>query len=114
MAAWLIPAVKAILPLIEPIVSSALPVFTTRKGDAAAPDPIGVLQQQVAELQAASSQNALYVKELAEQLEKTVTALEGAAALAESRFRRTTLLCGAAIALALIASGISLTVAVLR
>ena len=53
MAAWLIPAVKAILPFISPIVSSALPVFTTRKSDAAAAVQTGVLQQQITELQSA-------------------------------------------------------------
>ena len=45
MAAWLIPAVKAILPFISPIVSSALPVFTTRKSDEAAAAQASVLQQ---------------------------------------------------------------------
>ena len=65
MAAWLIPAVKAILPFISPIVSSALPVFTTRKSDEAAAAQASVLQQQITELQSAASQNALHVKELA-------------------------------------------------
>ena len=107
MAAWLIPAVKAILPFISPIVSSALPVFTTRKSDEAAAAQTGILQQQITELQTAASQNALYVKELAEQLQKTVTALEQGAAVAESRFRQTTMLCGVAIALSLVAIGFS-------
>ena len=108
MAAWLIPAVKAILPFISPIVSSALPVFTTRKSDEAAAAQANVLQQQITELQAAASQNALHIKELAAQLQKTVTALEQGAAVAESRFRRTSVLCGVAIALSLVAIGISL------
>jgi hypothetical protein len=108
MAAWLIPAVKAILPFISPIVSSALPVFTTRKSDAAAAVQTGVLQQQITELQSAASQNALHVKELAEQLQKTVTALEQGAAVAELRFRRIALLCGGAITLSLFAMGVSL------
>jgi hypothetical protein len=110
MAAWLIPAVKAILPFVSPIVSAALPVFTTRKSDAPALDQSGVLQQQITELQMAASQNALHVKELAEQLQKTVTALEAGAAVAESRFRRTTALCGVAIVLSLVAIGVSLAV----
>jgi hypothetical protein len=108
MAAWLIPAVKAILPFISPIVSSALPVFTTRKSDESAAVQTGVLQQQITELQTAASQNALHVKELAEQLRKTVTALEQGAAIAESRFRQTAVLCGVAIALSLAAIGFSL------
>lgn len=114
MAAWLIPVVKTILPFVTPIVSSALPVFTTRKPDTPAEDRTGVLQQQIAELQTAASQNALHVKELAEQLQKTVTAIESAAAVAESRFRRTTLLCGVAITLSLVAIGVSLAAIMLR
>jgi len=110
MAAWLIPAVKAILPFVTPIVTSALPVFTTRKSDEAKVVQTDVLQKQITELQAAASQNALHVKELAEQLQKTVTALEQAAAVAESRFRRTAVLCGVAIALSLFAAGVSLFV----
>ena len=108
MAAWLIPAVKAILPFISPIVSAALPVFTTRKPDAPMPDPSGVLQQQITELQTAASQNALHVQELAEQLQKTVAALETAAALAESRFRRLMAFAAVSGVLALAALGVSL------
>ncbi|KVW96678.1 hypothetical protein ABW22_06930 [Thiobacillus denitrificans] len=110
MAVWLIPAVKAILPFISPIVSSALPVFTTRKSDEAAAAQTGVLQQQITELQSAASQNARHVKELAEQLQKTVTALEQGAAVAESRFRQTAVLCGVAVAFSLFAIGVSLFV----
>jgi hypothetical protein len=110
MAAWLIPAVKAILPFVTPIVSSALPVFTTRKSDEAAAAQNSILQQQITELQSAASQNALHVKKLAEQLQKTVAALEQGAAAAESRFRRMAVLCGAAIALSLLAMGVSLFV----
>jgi hypothetical protein len=108
MAAWLIPAVKAILPFVTPIVSSALPVFTTRKSEEAAAAQASVLQQQITELQSVASQNALHIKELAEQLQKTVSALEQAAAVAESRFRRTSVLCGVAIALSLVAIAVSL------
>ncbi|MHB1143693.1 MAG: hypothetical protein ACYCZS_02210 [Thiobacillus sp.] len=108
MAAWLIPAVKAILPFITPIVSSALPVFTTRKSDEAAAARTDVLQQQITELQTAASQNALHIKELAEQLQITVTALEQGAEVAETRFRQTAVLCGVAIVLSLLAIGVSL------
>lgn len=110
MAAWLIPAVKAILPFVTPIMTSALPVFTTRKSDEASAAQNSILQQQITELQSAASQNALHVKELAEQLQKTVAALERGAAAAESRFRHTAVLCGVAIALSLLAIGVSLFV----
>lgn len=114
MAAWLIPAIKAILPFVTPIVSSALPVFTTRKSDETAAAQSSILQQQITELQTAASQNALHVKGLAEQLQKTVAALEQGAAVAESRFRQTAVLCGVAIVLSLVAIGLSVTVLLLR
>jgi hypothetical protein len=110
MVAWLVPAVQAILPLVGQIVSSTLPVFTTRKPDAPVQEPTGILQKQISELQTAASQNALHVKELAEQLQKTVAALEQGAVVAESRFRRTTTLCGVAVVLSVIAIGVSLAV----
>lgn len=110
MAAWLIPAVKAILPFVSPIVTSALPVFTTRKSDEATPVQTDLLQKQITELQSAAAQNALHVKKLAEQLQKTVTALEQGAAVAESRFRQTAILCGVAVVLSLVAIGLSVTV----
>lgn len=108
MAAWFIPAVKAILPFVSPIVASALPVFTTRKSESSQQDQIGVLQQQIAELQAAASQNALHVKDVAAQLQKTVTALEAGAAFAEARFRRMLWLCGTALAVSFLAAGLAL------
>jgi hypothetical protein len=114
MATWLIPAVKAILPFVSEIVSAALPVFTTRKSDAPVQEPAGVLQQQITELQVAASQNALHVKELAEQLQKTVTALEAGAAVAESRFKRLMALARTALVLALAAFGVALLALFLR
>jgi hypothetical protein len=109
--AWFMPAVKAILPFISPIIGAALPVFSSRKGDEAAANQESLVQQQITELQSAASLNAVHVKELAEQLRNTVAALEQGAAIAESRFRRTTVLCVAAIAVSIIAlcvSGIAL------
>ena len=106
--AWLLPAVKVILPYLSSIVAAAMPVFTTRKSDEAAAAQAQLLQQQIKELQSAASQNAAHIKELAEQLQKTVAALEQAASLAESRFRRTAVLCIGAIAVAGIALCVSL------
>lgn len=85
MATWLILALKAIVPHIGTIVSAAIPVFTRRNADAANQ---ALLQQQITELQSAASQNALHIKELAQQLQSTVTTLEQAALLAEARQRR--------------------------
>ena len=64
--------------------------------------------EQIAELQAAASQNAKHIRELAEQLQVTVAALEKAAAIAEARYRRPTLLSVIAIVLSSIALGITL------
>jgi len=107
MAAWFGPAVKAIMPYVSSIIAAAMPVFTKRKSDEAAAQA-QLLQQQIAELQSAASQNAVHVKALAEQLQKTVAALEQAASGAESRYLRTAALCIGAIALSCIALGVSL------
>jgi len=77
MAGWLIPTLKAILPHVSDVVSAVRPAFTRKKVETAtsAGDP---LQQQIAELQAAASQNADHIKELAAQLQSTVAALKRA------------------------------------
>jgi hypothetical protein len=109
MAAWLLPAVRTVLPYISSIVAATMPIFTTRKSDEAAAAQAGLLQKQITELQSAASQNAAHIKELAEQLQKTVTALEEGAVIAEARFRRIAALCGAAIFVSIIALCVSLT-----
>lgn len=91
MAAWIIPALKAILPHVGTIVTAAVPVFTKKNVDAAANQSL--LQQQITELQSAASQNTLHIKELAAQLQSTVSALEQAAAVAEEKYRRVHLVC---------------------
>jgi DNA-directed RNA polymerase sigma subunit (sigma70/sigma32) len=111
MAGWLIPALRAVLPHVGDIVSMAKPVFTKKNPDAVDP---GTLQQQIAELQAAASQNAANVKELAEQLQRTVTALEQAGALAEARLRRVIVFCAVAVSLSVIALGAAMLSYVLR
>ncbi len=98
MAAWLIPALKAVLPHVGAIISVATPVFTKKKVDATADQ---TLQQQISELQAAASQNSAQIKELAEQLQSTVAAVEQAAFVAEAKLRRILLFCVAATAISL-------------
>jgi len=98
MPAWLIPTLKAVLPHIGTIISAAAPVFTRRNADAVA----------ITELQSAASQNAAHIKELAEQLQSTVAAVEQAASIAEAKIRRTLLLCVAAAALSTVSLGIAL------
>ena len=102
MGAWLIPALKAVLPHVGTIISAATPVFTKKKVDAAA-NQTALLQQQIGELQSAVSQNAANIKELAAQLQSTVTALEQAALSAAANLRRTTLFSAAAVLLSVVA-----------
>ena len=107
MAAWLIPALKAVLPHVGTIISAATPVFTKKKTDATA-DQTLLLQQQVAELQLAASQNAAHIKELAAQIQSTVAALEQAASIAETNLRRVLLFCLLATVLSVIALCVTL------
>lgn len=106
MPSWLLPALKAVLPHVGTIVAAAKPVFTRKKADAPAAE---VAQQQIAELQSAVSQNAENIKELAEQLQSTLAALQQAASVAESRLRRATLAAVLSVAI----SGAALLVALL-
>jgi len=106
MAAWFLPALKAVLPHVGTIISVAAPVFTKRSAEAA--NQAQLVQQQIAELQAAAAQNAEHVKALAEQLQGTVGALHQAAAIAETRLRRAWLLCLAAIGLSAVTLGVAL------
>ncbi|WP_447968030.1 hypothetical protein [Nitrospira sp. M1] len=87
MATWFIPALKAVLPHIGTIISATAPAFT-KKGANATADQTDVLQKQIRELQAAASQNATHVKELAEQLQHTVAALEQSAIETKSHYQR--------------------------
>ena len=57
MASWLIPAIKAVLPHVGDILGAAKPAFTKRKPEAAA-NQADLVQQQIAELQAAIVQGA--------------------------------------------------------
>lgn len=105
MPAWLIPALKAVLPHLGTIVSVAVPAFTRKT---TAENLSSLQQKQIAELQAAAAQNAVNIKELAEQLQVTIAALEQAAAVAQSRHRRALALGVIAILLAAAALGLTL------
>ena len=106
MASWLLPALKAVLPHVGSILDVAVPVFT-RRSAAAAANQAQLVQEQIAELQAAATQNAEHVKALAGELQATVRALQDAAAIADARLRRARVLS----AIALAAAGISLAAA---
>ena len=113
MAVWLVPALKAVLPHLGTIISATLPAFTKRKADAVANQTL-LLQQQIAELQSAASQNAAHIKELAEQLQGTVAALEHDASVAEANLRRVYLFSLVATVLSAVALGVALFVVLVR
>src|SRR3954471_2367898 len=113
MTGWLQAALKAVLPHVGDIVSATRPAFTNRKPGMAA-NQADLVQQQIAELQAAVSQQSAHVKELAAQLQSTVLALEKAAALAEARLRRVLLFTAVAAAIAVAALGVALIAALAR
>jgi hypothetical protein len=117
VASWLIPALKAVIPHVGDILSAAKPVFTKKKpeaGPGASPSPYDLVQQQIAELQAAASQQSAHIKELAAQLENTVAALEKAAALAEARLRRVLIFTALSAAFSIAALGVAFLAAVTR
>lgn len=107
MVGWLSVA-KAVLPHVADIVSAAGPVFTKRKSsDPAAAQPT-LLQEQINELQAAAAQNNSYIKELAGQLQTTISALEEGAAAADLKVKRAYTLCYIACAVSIVSLGLSM------
>ena len=108
MPSWVWPAVKLILPHVAGIVAAAKPAFTKRPHGEPG-DQGSVIQQQIGELQSAASNNASHIKELAEQLRLTITALEKGASETEARLKRAYAIATAALAL----SGAALAVAIL-
>ena len=109
---WWLPALKAVLPHVGTIVDMAKPVFT-RKNVATASDPNELLQQQIAELQAAAAQNAGNIRELAAQLQSTVAAIEQAAAASEANLRRNLAYSIAALVIATLALFVAAVLVVL-
>ena len=104
MAAWMLPALKVILPHVGTIINAAKPVFSRKTAGVDKPVPA----EQIAELQAAITQNADHIKALAEQLQKTVAVLEQQAEAVEARLKRAYIACGVAVLVSVIAAGIAL------
>ncbi|MHB8472539.1 MAG: hypothetical protein ACYDC8_06760 [Gammaproteobacteria bacterium] len=86
MPAW-VPLARAVLPYLTSIASAAIPAFATRKDHAKS---LELQAEQIATLEAAVTHNAAAIKTLAEQLEKTVTAIDAGAATVEPRIARLT------------------------
>jgi hypothetical protein len=113
MATWLVSALKAILPHVGAIISAAAPVFTKKKAEAAA-NQAQLLQEQIAELQSAASQNAAHIKELAAELQGTLAALEQAAPVVEARVKRVVVICVASALVSVASMGVVLYIAFSR
>jgi hypothetical protein len=113
MAGWLQAALKAVIPHVGNILSAAKPAFTEKKPEVAA-NATDLVQQQIAELQSAVSQQAAHIKELAAQLENTVTALEKAAEVSEARLRRVLVFTALAAAFSVAALGVAFLAAITR
>ena len=109
MASWLQAALKAVLPHVGDIVAAAKPAFT--KKPVAGQD---VVQQQIAELQNAVSQQSAHIKELAAQLANTIAAIEKAAQLAEERLRRVLIFTAVAAAVAVASLGVAFVAVITR
>ena len=93
---------KLVLDNLDTIVGVVKPAFTRKKVDSPA-SQTDLLNQQIAELQTASSNNAEQIKELAAQLKQVVTALEQAALEAAAERARMRRLSLAAIVLSVMA-----------
>ena len=93
---------KLVLANLDSIIGVVKPVLTRKKVETL-PTQTDLLNQQIAELQAAASGNAEQVRILAAQLKEVVTAAEQAAASAASERRILRLLCFAALAISIVA-----------
>ena len=111
MAGWLTAALKAVLPHVGDIVAATKPAFTKKLEPAANQD---LVQQQIAELQAAVSQQASHIKELAAQLANTISAIEKAAQAGDERLRRMLIFTAVAAAVSVASLGIAFIAVVTR
>jgi hypothetical protein len=114
MPGWFLPALKAILPHVGTIVSTASPVFTRKPANEAATNQAAVLQQQITELQVAATANDAHVKELATQLQQAVKALEESVATSETRYGRMQTIAVAGLIGSIVALGIAIAALFLR
>ena len=100
--------VKAVLPHAGTIVDLAVPAFTKLKNREEAVAQPAFLERQIDELQDAALQNTEHIKEWAEQVQSTATALEQAMLAAEEKVKRAYTYCAVAIGIALFSCGIAL------
>ncbi len=105
---------KLVLSNLDTVIGVVKPVFTRRKADTPAASPSELLNQQIAELQAAASGNAEQIREIAAQMKQVVTALDQAALSMAAERRRNQKLAIAALAVALAALVVSVAALVSR
>jgi hypothetical protein len=91
---------KLVLANLDTIIGVVKPAFTRKKIET--PSETDLLNQQIAELQAAASGNAEQIKQLAAQMKEVVTAVEQAAASAASERKILRRLCVAAMAVSVV------------
>jgi methyl-accepting chemotaxis protein len=92
---------QLVLTNLDTIIGVVKPAFTRKKVEGV-PSQTELLNQQIAELQAAASSNADQIKQLAAQLKEVVAALEQAARSAQSERHRLGRLCLVAMAISLL------------
>ena len=93
---------RLVLANLDTIIGVVKPAFTRKKVEALSQTDL--LNQQIAELQAAASSNADQVKELASQVKEVVAALEQAATDAAGQRVATRRLAIAALVIAVLAA----------
>jgi uncharacterized protein YoxC len=92
---------KLVLTNLDTIVGVMKPAFTRKKVEAV-PGQTDLLNQQIAELQAAASGNAEQIRQVAAQLKEVVTAVEQLATSAAAERARLRRLCLAAVAISIV------------
>lgn len=106
MAVQVLALIKAIAPYVAQVATVAIPAFTS-KPDAIKSDP--VVSEQIAELQAATTQNARSIHTLAEKLQQAIQGVEEAAQEAKKQAATYRMM----LIISLVMSSISLTISIL-
>lgn len=111
MPAWL-PILKASLPYLTQIVTTAIPVFTSRSSGknskgAEKPLPDEVVNKQISELQAAVTQNAESLHTLASKLQESLQGIDFAAGSLQAQLAGLRRLARAALVVAVISLGVA-------
>lgn len=83
MAVPIFSIIKAVAPYVAQIAAEAIPAFTSKPAATAKSDPI--IAKQIAELQAAATQNAESIQVLAENLQQAIEGIEVAAQVAQKQ-----------------------------